>query len=76
MIMNYQTFIRLRKEEQAFHTLTFGTYLGTNDQGDDVYSLHDFWVTVEENMKGFYYDAKTTQPQALIPLEKVSAQIP
>lgn len=65
--MNYQSFIRLRSEEQAYHTFTFGTYMGTNSEGDDIYQLYDFWVSVEENTKGFYYEAKTTKPEGLIP---------
>jgi hypothetical protein len=65
--MNYNSFISLRSEEQAFHTFTYGTYLGINEEGGDIYSLYDFWVTVHENTKGFYYDAKTTQPQSFQP---------
>jgi hypothetical protein len=60
--MNYYTFVRLRNDEQAYHTLTNGIYLGTNEDGDDIYQLYDFWVSVQENTKGFYYEAKTTQP--------------
>lgn len=72
--MNYNSFIRLRSHEQAFHTFTYGIYLGTNEEGDDIYSLYDFWVTVQENMKGFYYDAKTTQPPSLISAQLLTSQ--
>lgn len=60
--MNYYSFIRLRNEEQAYHTLTSGVYLGTNEDGDDVYQLYDFWVSVQENTKGFCYDARSKKP--------------
>ncbi len=60
--MNYISFIRLRSEDQAYHTLTHGIYLGTNNDGDDIYQLYDFWVSVQENSKGFYYEANREQP--------------
>lgn len=63
--MDYNCFIRLRNDEQAFHTLTNGTYLGTNEEGDDIYQLNNFWVGVRENSKGFYYEPITTKPNYL-----------
>lgn len=72
--MNYQSFIRLRTDEQAYHTFTFGTYRGTNQQGDDVYELYDFWVTVQENTKGFYYEAKTMKPEGFIAMDQAVAR--
>ena len=72
--MNYQAFIRLRTDEQAYHTFTFGTYRGTTQNGDDVYQLYDFWVTVQENTKGFYYEAATTTPEGFIASEVLGAQ--
>lgn len=60
--MNYHSFIRLRNDEQAYHTLSNGTYLGTNEFGDDIYQVYDFWVTMQENTKGFYYEAQTNEP--------------
>lgn len=71
--MNYNHFIRLRIDEQAYHTLTHGIYIGTNEEGDDIYQLYDFWVSIEENTKGFYYEAQTTKP-AFIPSEILGAQ--
>ena len=61
--MNYHTFLGLRNEEKAYHTLTNGNYRGTNQEGDDIYQLYDFWVSVQENTKGFYYEACSTQPK-------------
>ena len=60
--MDYKAFIRLRNSEQAYHTLSHGTYRGTNEAGDDIYQLYDFWVSVHENTKGFYYDAQRHKP--------------
>ena len=60
--MNYNSFIRLRGEDQAYHTLTHGVYLGTSKDGDDIYQLYDFWVSVQENTKGFYYEASIEKP--------------
>jgi hypothetical protein len=72
--MNYQSFIRLRTDERAYHTFTFGTYRGTSRQGDDVYELYDFWVTVQENTKGFYYEAKTMKPEGFIAMEEINTR--
>jgi hypothetical protein len=72
--MNYNSFIRLHSDEQAFHTFTYGTYLGINEEGEDVYSLYDFWVTVQENTKGIYYDARTTQPQSFEPAKTLASE--
>jgi len=71
--MDYRTFIRLRSDEQACQTLTNGMYMGTNQSGDDIYKLSDFWVTVQENTKGFYYEAKTSQPEYM-PSDMLGAQ--
>jgi len=71
--MNYHAFIRLRNDEQAYHTLSNGVYMGTNENGDDIYQVYDFWVTVQENTKGFYYDARTSKPD-FIPSEVLGAQ--
>jgi hypothetical protein len=71
--MTYHNFIRLRNEGQAYHTLTNGVYVGTNEEGDDIYKLYDFWVCVQENTKGFCYEARTTPPSYL-PSEVVGAQ--
>lgn len=71
--MNYHTFIGLRNEEKAYHTLTNGIYRGTNEEGDDIYQLYEFWVSVQENTKGFYYEASSTQPR-FSPSEVLGAQ--
>ena len=73
-IMNYQSFIGLRTEEQAYHTFTFGTYRGTNREGDDVYELYDFWITVQENTKGFCFTARTAKPEGFIASEVLNSQ--
>lgn len=72
--MNYNQFIGLRTHEQAYHTLSFGTYVGTNAEGDDIYQLYDFWVTVQENTKGFYYEAVKNRPVGMINKEVLGAQ--
>lgn len=72
--MNYDTFIGLRCGDQSYHTLTHGIYRGTNKEGDDVYELYDFWVTVRENVKGFYYEARTCKPAGFIPSEALGTQ--
>jgi hypothetical protein len=72
--MNYQSFIRLRTEERAYHTFNFGTYRGSNKEGDDVYELYDFWVTVGENTKGFYFEAWITKPEGFIASDALGIQ--
>lgn len=71
--MNYHSFIRLRNDEQTYHTLSNGTYMGTNELGDDIYQVYDFWVTVQENTKGFYCEAQSTQP-TFMPSAMLGAQ--
>lgn len=63
--MNYRDFISLRNEDQAYHTLTNGVYLGTNEDGDDIYQLYNFWVSVQENTKCFNYEASSTCPDMI-----------
>jgi hypothetical protein len=72
--MNYQSFIRLRTDEQAYHTFTFGTYRGTDHQGNDIYELYDFWVRVQENTKGFYYEARSVKPEGFIAIEQLGTR--
>jgi hypothetical protein len=70
--MNYQNYIGLRAEEQADHTFTYGKYAGTDENGDPIFQLYDFWVTVRENMKGFYFEARESAPDVIVagPIQK------
>jgi hypothetical protein len=72
--MDYQSFIALPVQERASHTFTNGTYAGTDEQGDDVYRVYDFWVTVRENSKGMYYESRHLPPEGYMAPEMARLQ--
>jgi hypothetical protein len=59
--MSYWDFIKLSSEEKEEETFSNGDNIGQGVDGNDVYSLYDFWVVVRENKRAFLTFQATTQ---------------